>query len=355
MTQAPPALTRILHHGVKLLALSALLSCSFAHADDYQDVNQLLRLGKPAEALVRAEKYLASKPREPQMRFLFGVAQSESGKTSEATATFVKLTEDFPELPEPYNNLAVVYAGQGQYDKARIALEMAIRTNPSYATAQENLGDVYARLASQAYNKALQLDASNTAVQPKLALIRDLFTPGTKGPRPVASAPAPSAKPLPAPAAAPIAAATVAAAPVTPAAAPVAKAAPAPAAPAPSSAQNQADGSAQKEIEAAVMAWAAAWSSKDMDAYLRAYGTDFDPPRKTSRKAWEQERRARIVGKTEIEVKVSDLSVDVTGDKARVRFQQGYSAGKLQVSSRKTLDMVKTGERWLIVRESTGG
>lgn len=363
MTQAPPALTRILHHGVKLLALSALLSCSFAYADDYQDVNQLLRLGKPAEALVRAEKYLAGKPRDPQMRFLFGVAQSESGKTSEATATFVKLTEDFPELPEPYNNLAVVYASQGQYDKARIALEMAIRTNPSYATAQENLGDVYARLASQAYNKALQLDASNTAVQPKLALIRDLFTPGTKGARPVASTPAPSAKPAPVSvAAAPVAAAPVAAAPVTaaavtpaaPAAAPV-QAAPAPAAPAPSSTQTSAGSSAQKDIEAAVMAWAAAWSSKDMDAYLNAYGTDFDPPRKASRKAWEQERRARIVGKTEIQVKVSDLSADVTGDKARVRFQQAYSAGKLQVSSRKTLDMVKTGERWLIVRESTGG
>lgn len=187
-----------MHHGVRLLALSALLSCSFAHADDYQDVNQLLRLGKSEEALVRADKYLASKPRDPQMRFLLGVAQSESGKTSDATATFVKLTEDFPELPEPYNNLAVIYASEGQYDKARIALEMAIRTNPSYATAQENLGDVYARLASQAYTKALQLDPSKTAVQPKLALIRDLLTPGNKGARPAASTPASSAKPVPA-------------------------------------------------------------------------------------------------------------------------------------------------------------
>ncbi len=310
----------------------------------------MLRLGKPTEALARADKYLSSKPRDPQMRFLLGVAQSESGKTSDATATFVKLTEEFPELPEPYNNLAVIYASQGQYDKARIALEMAIRTNPSYSTAQENLGDVYARLASQAYNKALQLDASNTAVQPKLALIRDLFTPGNKVARPATSVPAPGAKPVPASATA----APVTAAPAAPAAAPV-QAVPAPAAvPAPSSAPTGADNSAQKDVEAAVMAWATAWSSKDMDAYLRAYGPRFEPPRKASRKAWEQERRARIVGKTEIQVKVSDLSVDMTGDKARARFQQGYSAGKLQVSSRKTLDLVKTGERWLIVRESTG-
>ena len=209
MTQAPPAPTSILHLGMRLLALSALLSCSFAHADDYQDVNQLLRLGKPAEALVRADTYLTSKPRDPQMRFLLGVAQSESGKTSDATATFVKLTEDFPELPEPYNNLAVLYASQGQYDKARVALEMAIRTNPGYATAQENLGDVYARLASQAYTTALQLDPSNTTVQPKLTLIRDLFKPGNKSVRPAASKPAPRAKPVPAnavPAAAPMSA-----------------------------------------------------------------------------------------------------------------------------------------------------
>ena len=92
--------------------------------------------------------------------------QRESGKPTDAIATFTKLTEDYPELPEPYNNLAVLYAGQSQFDKARAALEMAIRTNPSYATAHENLGDVYAKLASQAYNKALQLDAANAACRP---------------------------------------------------------------------------------------------------------------------------------------------------------------------------------------------
>ena len=194
----PSALKRLLHHGVRLLALPALLSAAVAYADDYSDVNQLLRLGKHAEALTRADQYLAGKPRDPQMRFLKGVIQSETGKQSDAIATFAKLTDEFPELPEPYNNLAVIYASQGQYDKARIALEMAIRTNPSYATAQENLGDVYARLASQAYTKALQLDPSNTTVQPKLTLIRDLFTPGNRGVRPAASKPAPRAKPAPA-------------------------------------------------------------------------------------------------------------------------------------------------------------
>src|SRR5438093_2806195 len=77
-------------------------------------------------------------------------------------------------MPEPYNNLAVLYAGQGDYQKARKALETAIRTHPSYAVAHENLGDIYATLASQAYDKALQLDSGNAAARKKLALIKEL-------------------------------------------------------------------------------------------------------------------------------------------------------------------------------------
>src|SRR5678816_1903658 len=107
-------------------------------------------------------------------RFLKGVTLTEQGKTQEAIDTFLKLTQDYPNLPEPYNNLAVIYAGQGQYDKARAALEQSIRTHPSYATAYENLGDVYAKLASQAYDKALQLDKSNSGAQNKLSLVREL-------------------------------------------------------------------------------------------------------------------------------------------------------------------------------------
>lgn len=171
---------------LRLLALAATLSVAAAHADDYSDVAGLIRASQYPQALAKAEQYLAGKPRDPQMRFLKGVIQTETGKTSDAISTFTKITEDYPELPEPYNNLAVLYAGQNQYDKARTALEMAIRTNPSYATAHENLGDVYAKLASQAYSKALQLDGGNTGVPPKLALIRQLLTPAAKSPRPAA-------------------------------------------------------------------------------------------------------------------------------------------------------------------------
>lgn len=185
MNFAPSASKGSPRHFLGVAALISALLTPLAHADEYNDVNQLLRAGKHTEALTKADQYLATKPRDPQMRFLKGVIQTEAGRPADAIATYVKLTEEYPELPEPFNNLAALYASQGQYDKARAALEMAIRTNPGYATAHENLGDVYAKLANQAYNKALQLDGNNASVRPKLAIIRELFlTPAAKGPRP---------------------------------------------------------------------------------------------------------------------------------------------------------------------------
>ena len=346
----PKHLASVISSALRILLLISSLATTAAYADDYADVNRLVRAGQLPEALTKADQYLAGKPRDPQMRFIKGVIQTEAGKPTEAISTFTKITEDYPELPEPYNNLAVLYAGQSQFDKARAALEMAIRTNPSYATAHENLGDVYAKLASQAYSKALQLDNTNPGVQPKLALIRTLFSAEIKGQKP---------------AAAPVTAAPAAVAAVKPApinAAPPSKALPASAptsasasssATLPSSTSNQVN-VGEKEVEAAIRAWAAAWSSKDVAAYLGNYGQTFDPPNKQTRKAWEVERRARIVSKQNINVKLSNFSVVVQGLKATAKFKQEYSADAFNVTSRKTLDLVKTGERWVITKESTG-
>ena len=344
---------------VRLFALAAALSLAVAHADEYSDVSQMLRAGKLAEAQARVDRYLAAKPRDPQMRFMKGVIQRDTGRLADAIITFTRLTEDHPELPEPYNNLAVIHASLGQNEKARAALEMAIRTNPSYATAHENLGDVYAKLASQAYNKALQMDSTNAAAQPKLVLIRELFNPAVAGQR---AAPAPSptvqaavtppAKPPapmpPAPAAAkPTVTATAQPAPAssaTPAAAPKATA---------TLQAAPADGPA-REVEAAVRAWAKAWTDKNMGGYLGAYGQDFAPPGQLSRSAWEQERRLRITGKSRISVNLLNLSVTINGNRAVAKFRQDYKADSLAVLSRKTLELVKTGNRWMIVKETSG-
>ena len=338
---------------VRLSACALAIFAMSAHATDVDDVNALLKAGKQAQALTKVEQSIAAKPRDPQLRFLKGVIQTELGKQQDAIGTFTSLTQEYPELPEPYNNLAVLHASGGQFDKARAALEMAIRTNPSYSKAHENLGDIYANLASQAYSKALQLGGSTTTLQPKLTLIRELFAPGGKGINPAA------AKPVAAtPAAAPAVVAPAAAAVVAPAvkpAAPVITTAPAasavPAAPAATKAANNSD----KDVEQAVQAWAKAWSSKDMNGYLGAYAKNFTTPKNQARSAWEEERRARIVGKSRISVKVSDVVTKTSGNTATVKFRQTYDADALQTSSRKTLELTKVGDRWLIAKESTGG
>ena len=172
---------------IRLLALaSSLVFASLAHADAYGDVNQLLKSGKETEALAKADAYLVANAKDPQMRFLKGVIQTQAGQQAEAIVTFTALTQDYPELPEPYNNLAALLAGQNQLDKARTALEMAVRLNPGYAIAHDNLGDIYARMANQSYARALQLEPNNPLLAPKMALLRDLFLAGNKPAKPAA-------------------------------------------------------------------------------------------------------------------------------------------------------------------------
>lgn len=349
-----------------LSAVLALGGMSAAQAAaDHDEVDRLTQAGKLDDATAKADRYLASNPRDPQMRFLKGVIQIDAGKRPEAIAIFTQLTQDSPELPEPYNNLAVLYAAQGQFDKAQSTLESAIRTNPSYATAQENLGDLYARRATEAYSKAMQLDQGNSVVPTKLAVIRTLFaTPGaaTASAKPAAAAkppatvvaaaspaPAKAAPPAPAPVAPPPAAPPVAAAPVAPPAAPP-KPAAAPTAPA----VPAATATANAAVGAAVHRWASAWAAQDMDDYLAAYDSSFVPPGNQTRKAWEEERRARIVGKTAISVDVRNLEVEIEGNTATAKFRQAYRADSLNVNSRKTLELVLRDKQWRIRKETAG-
>lgn len=365
-----------LRFAVCLLSLClANILAGKAWADDFSEVAQLSREGKFVEALAKAEVYLSSRPKDAQMRLLKGLVQRDAGKPTDALMTFVRMTEDFPELPEPYNNLGVIYADQNQLDKARAAFEMALRTNPSYATAHENLADVYGRLSSAAYNKALQIDLSNAAVAPKLALVRQIITlnPTKLSAAQLAALPKVQAAP------APTAPATqVALAPAKPEAAkpePASKPAPQPepasktsrepapaarkpadeAAPAAQKTAPVVDTTANREVEQAVQNWAAAWGSKDLKSYFAAYGRDFDPAGKLSRSQWEEERRARIEGKANISVKLTDLQTLVRGNTALVKFRQDYRANGIAISSRKTLEMVRQGDNWKIVREAVGG
>lgn len=160
---------------------TALLALSLsALADEYTEVQRMSSSGALAQALARADAHLTSKPRDPQMRFMRGVILTEMGRKSEAEDTFLTLTRDYPELPEPYNNLAALLADRNELDAARSALDMALRNDPAYATAHENLGDVQVQLAARSYARALQLAPARQHIQLKLETLRRLTPPPNK-------------------------------------------------------------------------------------------------------------------------------------------------------------------------------
>jgi ketosteroid isomerase-like protein len=364
----------------------ALLAWVPAYADEFADVGKLAKAGKVVEALNKANEYLGKHPADAQMRFMKGVLLTEQNKSDEAIAVFTKLTEDYKDLPEPYNNLAVLYAANGQYDKARVVLEKAIHTNPSYQTAYENLGDIYGKMASQAYDKALALGSTTPAPgKSKLTMLRT-FSTSTGGkvavaePVLVASAQPPLISPLPPqdaaranapqrlpalsvappPAAPKLAAATVTLPPpvlVAVKLAPTPAPAPTPALP-PVKAEPpkpaRPDTSERDAVMAQVHGWSKAWAAQNVDAYLGYYSQQFEPPKGLTRKAWADERRARIEGKGRIHVEVASPEVVVTGNTAKVSFRQTYESDRLTARSRKTLVLVKNGGKWQIKQEISG-
>jgi tetratricopeptide (TPR) repeat protein len=332
---------------------------SAALADENEEVEKLYQQGNLGKALEQADAYLVTKPKDAQMRFHKGLILTEQKKTVDAIKVFSSLTEDYPDLPEPYNNLAVLYASQGQYDKAKGALEAAIRTHPSYSTAHENLGDIYAKMASQAYGKALQLDNRNAGAETKLAMIKDLF----------ASKSSRSAKIQ-----------TAAAAPATSALAGDSAAETSPktsgktgektgqkaeqaekpepektaGAEKPSPEASAISGSSSEVINT-VNAWAKAWSEKDIPAYLAFYATDFRAPGGASRGTWEKGRRERIGKAKSIHVAIVNPKISFIDDThARVGFKQSYHSDAIKSNTLKTLEMTKTGGKWLIHQEHVG-
>ncbi len=226
MKTAPQAVSHVPHPPRapwRLRMLAAVMGCGLAlhylpaqAARPVDDVTQLLEQGKADQAAKQADAHLQQNPTDVEMRFLRGVIATEQKQNAQAIKIFSALTREYPNMPEPYNNLAVLYAAEGQERKAAEALEQAIRTNPSYSTAHENLGDLYARMASDAYSKALQLDGARQEIRPKLALITQIV-PGApaRGKTMVADAAATPARAVPAPA--PVAVAKVEAAPAKPA------------------------------------------------------------------------------------------------------------------------------------------
>jgi len=144
-----------------------LLSSAGAQADVYQDVNRLIGAEQWSKAQTQAQEHLKTRPTDPQMRLLLSRIQDGQGQITEAMVTLQFLTQSFPELPEPHNNLAALLAKQNRYAEALDKLQDAVRARPDYGTALENLGDVYVALAIEAYQKAIRTPGAQPRVTSK--------------------------------------------------------------------------------------------------------------------------------------------------------------------------------------------
>ena len=341
------------------LLIPALLSVLALPAlADLTTAQDLFERGRAGEALAEVERLLEQSPDDAEARFLKGIIYADLGQTSQAIEVFASLTQDYPELPEPYNNLAVLFAEQGEFEKARDSLLAAIQTHPSYSTAHENLGDLYAKMAGIAYDRALEEDRSNQSARLKLSAVNGLFSaptpvaqsqpqvasvdtqPATSEPPVVQSEPIPEPEPQPQPVVTepePQPQPTQVAVVTEPEPAPVTPTVDAPA-----------DGN----IRTAIRDWAAAWSNQNVDGYLAAYASDFRPANGAALASWIDYRRQRLSAPGFIQVDVGDIDVEMTGsDRARATFVQGYRSDNYQDQVIKTLTMRRTGEGWQIVTE----
>lgn len=306
--------------------VSILLAAGAAAQDPWLDAaRDLDGRGRTREALSRLEGEPERLAEDVEARLLYGVLLAKLGRTAEARQVYQRLIRDRPDLPEAYNNLAVLYAAAGDYDTAIEILKQGLATHSSYRTTYDNLTKVYGKLAGEAYSKALG-DQRIEGEPLRLALINgmgDAASPAETKAAPVSAAEAPTP-----------ASTSVAATP-----------APAPAATAPA-------GEIEREVWRTVQSWADAWSGQRVDAYLSFYDQRFVPPGGASRSEWESLRRRRLTAPEYIKLSLALLEVErPAANRAVVHFVQSYDSDRFRDTVTKVLDLVSTDAGWRIVGE----
>ncbi len=158
------------------LLLALLLNFGLARAGELELAQRQWLAGKQPQAIATVEEALKQTPNELKLRFALGVMRMEQGEQATALGIFTSLTQDFPDLADPFNNLAVILASMGELEQAQRALEQALALAPEHAQAQENLGDVLLRLALRAYQRAQQAQvAPSSSLALKISLTQDLL------------------------------------------------------------------------------------------------------------------------------------------------------------------------------------
>lgn len=314
-------------------ALAGFFLCApaISHGTDTPLHEQLLaraESGETGEVLAEIDTRLEH-GEDRELRFLRARLLAETGREQQAIEAYRQLIERYPDLPEPYNNLAALLAQRGELKQAQQLLEQGIRTHPAYAAVYENLSVVFIELARDSYGKALRIKHQQDTVA--MQQLARLHTPQATTKR----ASAPRADTDPRPGQAP-AARTPSLASATPSrfAAPDVEA-------------------REQQIVRTLQQWAASWSEQAIEPYLDAYASDYAPV-DMSRRAWQQQRRRRLATPAWIEVELSDVQVTrVQEDTATVKLTQRYRSNTYQDLTRKRFELRRDADGWRIVEETT--
>ena len=164
---------------LRMLLAALLLMGSSARADILTEVQNLAARGDLTGALRATETAAAADPRDTQARFLRAVVLMDLQRSAEALDAFTQLSQEFPELPEPYNNIALLLVRAGRLEQARQALETALRNDPGHRTARANLGEVHLMLAVQAWEQAALLGPLDARLKRRLDAARALVVSGS--------------------------------------------------------------------------------------------------------------------------------------------------------------------------------
>jgi tetratricopeptide (TPR) repeat protein len=165
--------------GVPTLLLAfGWMAATAAHADDLSELRGLIQQGDLPAAMVRADQAIATQPRDAQLRFLRGVVLMDLARDAEALSVFAQLTQEHPDLPDPYNNIGLLHARAGRPEAALAALQEALRCDPSHRTARANLGQAHLTLAVQAWDQLARSGPMEPAMYRKLEAARALLVRG---------------------------------------------------------------------------------------------------------------------------------------------------------------------------------
>ena len=289
-------------------------------AQPYDAIVADQQAGKYDSALARIDQVLVRDQNDMQALLLKGNVNKLMGNTEQAINIFKQLISLYPEMPEAYNNLAVVYADRGETALAIETLQQVFATSNSYSTAYQNLRELYNQMASSAYREALDMDDGKTPVKSsQFALLNKPFHEGTLTQSTATASTENQA--------------------VTP----------------PPSAPAQAAGTddADSQINLMIGRWSQAWSQRKVQDYIAFYHSGFAPANGTGRKEWERTRRIRLNKPKYIEIDIVGLSVKAkTANTAMVIFEQHYRSDTYQDTVVKQLELKKQNNQWKIFREN---